>query len=253
MISSRQNEAVKAIRALRARQGEHLLLEGPHLVAEALASALPIESALVTPRFAASDVGRALIGRLPRPPLEVAEELLDSLADADSPRGIVAVSRLARPGLVALPELAPGCRLYLDGIQDPGNLGAIARVAEAFGVAALLLSPGCCHPNHPRALRASAGSLLRLVAVRGAEPDAADREFGAQLLWAGLAAHGGEPIPHGPPAASWVLALGAEGPGLSAAVTQRLDRRWTIALAPPVESLNVAVAAGIVLHALRAH
>lgn len=250
MISSPGNETLKAIRRLRRERGDHALLEGPHLVREALDEKIPLETVLVTPRFVESAAGRELERRLPAPPRRVAEELLDRLADADAPRGIVAVARLQRPRLADRRLSDDEAWLYLDGIQDPGNLGAIARVAEGLGANGLLLSPGCADPNHPRALRASAGSLLRLPAVRGVE--AADgAAWSAGAPWIGLEAHAGaEPLRALRGNRPFVLALGAEGPGLSAAVRERLDRTVTIPLHGRLESLNVAVAAALVLDRL---
>lgn len=250
----RGNETLKAIRRLRRRQGDHALLEGPHLVAEALAAGLELESVLVTPRFATGAEGRRLLAGLRRAPLEVAEERLAELCDADSPRGVLALAQLPRAGAGALPVRPAGVLLYLDGLQDPGNLGAVARVAEAFGAGGLALAPGCAHPNHPRALRASAGSLLRLPVGHEVEVAALDARLrDARALWAALAAHGGTPPGRGrEPGRALVLALGAEGPGLSAAVAGRCDLAWTIPLAGRVESLNVAVAAAVALFALRA-
>src|SRR5690606_39203010 len=149
-----------------------------------------------------------------------------------------------------LPARPDGLYVYLDGVQDPGNLGAVARVAEAFGAAGLALAPGCAHPNHPRALRASAGSLLRTATAIDVAIDALDARLAESLpTRAALPAHGGRPLDDAAPR-PLVVAFGAEGPGLSAAVLARADRLWTLPLAPPVESLNVAVTAGIVLHAL---
>jgi TrmH family RNA methyltransferase len=252
MIESRSNETLKAIRRLRRRQGDHALLEGPHLVGAALDAGLDLETVLVTAPFEGSVPGSELLRRLRRAPRRVAAELLDELADADSPRGVVALARLPRGGAEALPARSDGLFVYLDGVQDPGNVGAVARVAEAFGAAGLALSPGCAHPNHPRALRASAGSLLRLSVGIDVTIDALDLRFAPRRpSWAVLAAHGGRG-PESGVARPLVVALGAEGPGLSAAALARADRLWTLPLAAPVESLNVAVTAGIVLHSLAA-
>lgn len=252
MIESRSNETLKAIRRLRRRQGDHALLEGPHLVGAALDAGVELETVLVTARFEESAAGRALLPRLARAPRRVADALLDELADADAPRGLLALARLPRLGASAAPVKPDGLHVFLDGVQDPGNVGAVARVAEAFGAAALLLSPGCAHPNHPRALRASAGSLLRLPVAIEVDVESLDRRFAPRRpAWAALAAHGGR----GPDPAvgrPLVLAFGAEGPGLSTAVLARADHLWTLPLVAPVESLNVAVTAGIVLHALAA-
>jgi len=193
-----------------------------------------------------------VISRLARAPLEVDGQLLSALTDADAPRGCLAVARLRRPTLAGLDLPAPRLAVFLDGVQDPGNLGAIARVSEAFGAAALLLSAGCCHPNHPRALRASAGSLLRLPVGTAATPGEIDRKWGARrsVTFAALATRDGRALPPTPPVGTTILVLGAERGGFGVEIEARLDARWTIPLAPPVESLNVAVAAGIALHAL---
>jgi TrmH family RNA methyltransferase len=163
----------------------------------------------------------------------------------------LAVAELRRAGVDGLAEVGEGPFLFLGGVQDPGNLGAIARVAEAFGARALLLGDGTAHPNHPRALRASAGSLLRLPVAVGASAEGVTRRFPSSR-WAELAAHDGEPLPDRAPPGSWVLALGGERGRLGDNVRTLVERRWTIPLAAPVESLNVAVAAGIALYVLRA-
>lgn len=253
MISSRHNESIKTIRRLRGRQGDHALLEGPHLLEEALASGLELETVLATPEALRRPEVVHLVSLLDRPPLEVDAALLDTLADADSPRGLLALARLPRSGAESLPAAGDAVLLYLDGVQDPGNVGALARVAEAFGARALALAPGCAHPNHPRALRASAGSLLRLPVAVGATIAGVDARCGRGTRWAALAAHGGRLIDDlewrsGP----WVLAVGAEGSGLSSELEARLDERWTIRLDRRVESLNVAVAGGIALFSLAA-
>jgi TrmH family RNA methyltransferase len=252
MILSRRNETLKAIRGLRRKQGDHLLIEGPELFDAAARAAIRFETVLMTPEFGAGEAGRRIARGLDRPPLTVARELLEELADADSPRGILALARLPRGAEECVPLAPEGLYLYLDGVQEPGNLGAIARAAEAFEVAALLLAPGCAHPNHPRALRGSAGSLLRIPVGREVTIHSLDRRL-AELAprWAGLDAHGGENLPDRRPGGCWIVALGAEGGGLSAETAARLDTRWTIPIAGAVESLNVAVAAGIALHALR--
>jgi len=249
-ISSRRNETVKAIRRLRRRQGERALLEGPHLLAAALDAGLRIETVAATPQWLATASGRDLAARLGRPPLEVEADLLASLADADAPRGVIAVAEPPTTLLEAPPAAAAGLHVWLDGAQDPGNVGAVARVAEAFGVATLLLAPGSASPLHSRALRASAGSLLRLPVLAGADPEGVATALDG-ATWVGLDAHRGEPIdPAGLPGGPIVLVLGGEAAGISPRVDALLGRRWTIPLAPPVESLNLAVAAGIVLHAL---
>ncbi len=245
------------MRRLRRSKGDRALLEGPHLVREALAAGVELETVVATPEFLASDEGATLAAALPHPPLTVEAGLLAALADVDSPRGVAAIANLPRRGVEALPRRAGAVYLYADGLQDPGNLGALARVAEAAGAAGLALAPGAVHPNHPRALRASAGSLLRLPVAVGVSPADLDGYFDSDLdegplahRWLALVPRGGADLfsaPLAPPDAALVVALGAEGPGLSPAPAARADLAVTIPLATPVESLNATVAAALVL------
>lgn len=208
---------------------------------------LPMEIVLFTPAFAESEAGRALASRLAAPPTLVAPELLAKITDADSPRGVLAVTRLRRGQPTERAPRALDVWIYLDRIQDPGNLGALARVCEGLGATGLLLSPGCADPNHPRALRASAGSLLRLPVFAGVEAAAA-KVWSAGARWIGLEAHAGARSPEElRPGRPFVLALGAEGAGLSDAVRERLDDSVTLPLLGRLESLNVAVACALAL------
>ncbi len=243
------------MRQVRRCKDDRALLEGPHLVGEAVASGLALEVALATPAFLAQPAGADLGRRLDAAGVAweaVDDDLLDGVMDADSPRGVAAIAALPRPATTELPRTAGGVYVYADGIQDPGNLGALARSAEAAGAAAFALGPGCAHPNHPRALRASAGSLLRLPTARRVAAEGLDRHL-AELKprWAALATRGGGGLWDTDLGGTLVLAVGAEGPGLSEEIGARAEIRLTIPLAPPVDSLNATVAASLVLFEIR--
>ncbi len=251
MITSRQNAHLKTIRRLGRSKDDRALLEGPHLVAEAVAAGHELGSVLATRRFLESAPGRRLAPRLPLHPLEIDERLLAEVTDSDSPRGIVAVARLPHPPVSELPRVEDGTYLYVEGLQDPGNLGALARAAEASGATAVALSPGSVHPNHPRALRASAGSLLRLPVATGATAGAlSDRLAPLAPTWAALVPRGGRNLFEMRLKGCVVLALGAEGPGLTPEVQRHASLDLTIPLQPPVESLNATVAAAVALFEL---
>jgi len=240
------------MRRLRRCKGDRALLEGPHLVGEAAAAGIELETVLATPELLASAAGRELAGRLPRAPEEVADDLLSAVLDADSPRGVAAIAALPRAGVETLPVRDGGAYLFVEGLQDPGNLGALARSAEAAGACGMALGPGTVHPNHPRALRASAGSLLRLPVAVDATAEALDARLApARPRWAALAVRGGEPLWEAGLDGTLVLALGAEGPGLSPELAARADLRLTVPTAGAVESLNATVAASLVLFEIR--
>jgi TrmH family RNA methyltransferase len=250
MISSPQNETVKDIRRLRRSKGDHAILEGPHLVREALDAGLALETVLVTPRFLETGPGLALAPRLGDDLRVVAEKVLDGLCDADSPRGILAVTRIERPTPASREIQREDVWLYLDRVQDPGNVGALARVAEGLGATGLLLSPGTADANHPRAMRGSAGSLLRLPVIVDL-PASEARSWSGGVRWLGLDAHAGATaLPDARAERPFVLAAGAEGQGLADATRAVLDETVTIPLAGKVESLNVAVATALALSEL---
>lgn len=251
MIVSPKNRLLKDIRRLLRSKGERAVLEGPHLIEEALAAGLVLEQVLATPEFAAAAPGAALLERLPGWQA-VDSGVVAALADADTPRGVLAIARVPRAGVEVLPVGPETVVVYAEALQDPGNLGALARVAEAAGASGLALGAGSAHPNHPRALRASAGSLLRLPVALGATADALDAHLRpCAPAWVALDPRDGEDLYAASLAGALILLLGSEGAGLSDALLSRATRRVRVPLAAPVESLNATVAAAVVLFELR--
>ena len=222
------------------------ILEGPHLVKEALGNGMSPLILLVTETFAASSEGTFLANRQDCELIQ--ENLLERITDSDSPRGVLAVVPLPRLDIARLPKISGGTYLYLDGIQNPGNLGALARVAEASGVTALVCRSGTAHPNQSRALRASAGSLLRLPVALEVEPeDLRNHLASLEAQWWILDASAPNSLWESPFPETMVLALGAEGPGVSEDLRHLSHRSVSIPLVTPVESLNVTVAAALAL------
>ena len=250
MIESPKNRVFKDIRRLKRCKGDSAVLEGPHLLRVALAAGVTLDSVLATPEALAGESG-ALLADHGLTATTVAPRALESVADSDSPRGVLAVARLPRTGADQLPLVEHGIYLFLDELQDPGNLGAVARAAEASGAAGLALSAGCAHPNHPRALRAAAGSLLRFPVAIGVEPDAlAERLASLAPTWYALSAQGADDLYEIPLTPPLILVVGGER-GLDPTIESSCDRRVRIPMTDPVESLNAAVATAIVLYELR--
>ncbi len=136
--------------------------------------------------------------------------------------------------------------VFLEGIQDPGNVGAILRSAAAFGVQQVVLDPGCADPWSPRALRAGMGGHF---ALQIAETRDLAREIDAfKGTVACTVPRGGVALGDSPFERSWAWIFGAEGRGLSEETIRRADLRVTIPMAAGTESLNVAAAAAICLY-----
>lgn len=182
-------------------------------------------------------------------PVRVTEAELARISHFPTPSAVFAVGRMQRVGLTD-GELAGGLTLALDGIQDPGNAGTLLRLADWFGCARVLLSPDSADLFSQKVINASMGSFarVRVVTTPLAPVLAAARAGGVPVLGADLA---GESV-HGLAAlADAVLVIGSEGRGPSPAVRAAVSRWITIPRHGGAESLNAAVAAGIVLAALR--
>ncbi len=217
MITSKENEKLKLIRKLSERKWREreglFLAEGEDLVAAAARAG-------ATPRFVL------------RAGVDVEPQLLDAVSALGSGTRVIGVyERVSSTASAAL------C-LYLHGLGDPGNVGAIVRTADALVDAVVILGPGCADAYSPKAVRASMGSIFS-VGVRPGE----FAEAPAPLV--GLVAHGGV-APDDEPVGT--LCLGAERDGLPGEIVERCERVWTIPLREGgAESLNVAAAAAIAL------
>jgi RNA methyltransferase, TrmH family len=241
-----ESPANPLIREISRGLEEHtlLLLEGEKTILDAVAAGIAFEHVL---HDASVRPGRLAALTAAHPRL-VSRAVLERLADARTPQHLLAVAR-RRDVPVAEVLARPGPIVFVFGIQDPGNLGAIVRVAEAAGAAGVLGAPGSADFFHPRAVRGSAGSVLR-VPVSGRvsfEPFAADAKAAGRSL-CGAVAEGGEDVFRVPLDPQSVLVVGSEGAGLPAGAYRYLDRRLTIPMRAPVNSLNAAVATALVLY-----
>lgn len=174
-------------------------------------------------------------------------DVLARISDAVTPQGCAAIVGSRTFGFDALGD---GDLVVLEDARDPGNLGAVVRVAEAAGAAGVVLAGSSADPFGPKALRASAGSTLRLPVVEGGALDAVLSHLGRRgMTTVATSSHGGEDFasfhwPH-----PMALVLGNEAHGLDPVSIGRCDRTVAIPLAEQVESLNLSVAAGILLFA----
>lgn len=241
---------IRDLHRRKARERRALTLaEGIRLVEEAVASGIPIEGAVVSPSLEAGERGHALVQALERRgvPLErVSDRDLEKLADTDHPQGVVAVIRPPTWSVADLVIQPRSVVVVLDGVQDPGNVGAILRTAHGLGAAGVIVLPGTAELANPKTLRGSMGAWFRLPAMRLEVP-----EFLGWVAEKGLtvqvAAMDGVPAMSVKRSEALALVVGNEGagvqPGLRAAGTA-----VAIPLVPGAESLNVAVAAGILLY-----
>ena len=258
-ISSRHNPVVAAFRALAATpdpSGRRVLLDGAHLVGEALDAGLGFEVILVS---ASRGTAHTEAGRLAReleqrglPLVEADDRAFDAVSPVRSPSGIAAIALRTAREPASLCERPDAFVLAIADVQDPGNVGALLRSAEAGGATGAFVTGGSANPFSWKSLRGSMGSALRLPVVTGLAPD----QIMTEMRLAGMRTVAS--VPRGgadPDVVTWRgrvgLWIGGEGPGLADTLVERCDERVTIPMAPQVESLNAAVAGALLVYAAR--
>lgn len=252
-LTSVANPKIKLLRALKDRkareQAGQLLVEGVKLIQEALDAGLLAGPVLV-------EEGReqalgALLARLAGAGVEahaVPSHVMQAVCDTRSPQGVCAAVCFPAPLELDTP---PERLVALDGVQDPGNVGTIWRTADAAGFGGLLLSAACADPFSPKVQRATMGSLFRVPVARQlelAQALAALRARDYRVVVSAL--DGSDFYARTPVGSRLVLVIGSEAHGVSAPVNSQATERLKLPMRGGAESLNAAVAAGIMMYEL---
>jgi TrmH family RNA methyltransferase len=252
-VDRRRHPLVGRFRDARDRQADVLLLDGPHLAAEALAARLGVEVAAFSARAlddpdiaSLADALSAAGSTLAR----VSNNVLAAMSPARTPSGVVALAKppTFRPEAFAHP--APALVLVAVDVQDPGNIGAIVRVADAAGATGVIAAGASADPLGWKALRGGMGSTFRLPTARLASAaDAARRVHNIGLRVVATVATGGRPIDAIDLTSPTAILLGSEGTGLAAEIVRGADETATIPMRAHVSSLNVSTAAAVIAYA----
>ena len=228
------------------RQGE-VVVDGRRLVSDLVRWNVAIRELYLVPGIA-EDFEAVGWRQAAEEVFELEASVLTDIAPTRNPQGVLAIAEEPR-----WPDWSAegGVALWLDRIQDPGNVGAIVRSAAGLGAEVVLLSPDCADPFGASAVRGSAGAVFRIPV---------GRDVGLAGLWVKVREHGGEvwatdslgeKIDGWQPPKPCLLLLGAEGVGLDPDVAELADGTVAIPMSRGVESLNVAVATGILLQHIR--
>jgi RNA methyltransferase, TrmH family len=258
IITSLSNPLVKQARALRQKKARlesgMFLVEGIHHVGEAVESGWEIDTILYAPEQLTSTFARDLMARLGTKPQPVSSQVMESLADKDNPQGILAVVRQKQTQMDELKHSAtPGaqatrCAVALVSPQDPGNVGTILRTLDAVGADALFLLDGGVELYHPTVIRSSMGTIFWKPIVQTSFDEFAAWSQKGKYQLIGTSAHGDVDYQTLVPQTPWVLVLGNEQKGLSVAQTNACDVAVSLPMKGRVSSLNLAVAAGVLLY-----
>lgn len=248
------SQLVTVVRNLQQRKGRRrrglTLAEGVRLVEDALAAGVSIRGVLVGPGLTETPRGTALLERLAGhavPIEELSSRAFAAVAQTEAPQGVLAV---VEPPHWTLADLTPGRAapvLVLDGVQDPGNVGTLLRTAFALGAAGAVLLSGTADVANPKVVRAGMGATFRLPTVSVEPPEFAAWARRERLsIW--VAAADGMPLPRAAAPERLALVVGNEGAGVGPEIRALAHQQVAIPLARGAESLNVAVAAGILLY-----
>lgn len=244
MLTKAEIQRLRSLREKKQREAlGRFVVEGEKVVEELLAAKFPLRELYATPEWR----GGPELGNLV-PITTITADEMARVSHFPTPSTVLAVGPIARTPLPA-GTLNRGLTLALDGVQDAGNVGTLLRIADWFGFTRVVLSADCADLFHQKVINASMGSFARVTAHTAdlaaalAEVSPDTPIFGCDLS--------GESVYTLPPLADAVVVIGSEGRGLSTTVATRVTRRITIPRFGGAESLNAAVAAGIVCAQLR--
>jgi TrmH family RNA methyltransferase len=252
-IEGRHNSLVKELRAAFAH-GEltpdgYCAIEGMRILEEAIRSGLKFKAVFF--RTSAENRAERLLPQLAAhvETLLLPDKLFASAVPSETPQGVAALARCKTFKVEdVLGKAQAGPLLVIAGVQDPGNLGTILRSAEAFGAGGVLLGEGTVSPFNSKVIRASAGSVFRLPIVQTKMSPALRqmRELGLRLI--ATSSHKGTPLDQAKLTGALAVFIGSEGAGLLRELLAEMSDTVAIPHSPTVESLNVGVAASIVLY-----
>ncbi|MGB5936752.1 MAG: RNA methyltransferase [Ornithinimicrobium sp.] len=257
LLTNPRSERVKSVaalgrRAVRARRGL-FVVEGPHAVSELIQYAgdhlvdlyVTADAADRHPEVVAG--ARSIGGRV----YECADHVLAVMADTQHPQGVVAVARsIDVPLTHVLADIGEGFVAVLNEVRDPGNAGTVIRAADAFGARAVVLTDASVDLHHPKVIRSTVGSVFHLPISLGLGVDdviAACRAAGVRVLAADGA--GQTLLPDADLSGPHAWLLGNEARGLPAGIRRASDDIVAVPIAGSAESLNLAMAATVCLHA----
>ncbi|MEO8070015.1 MAG: RNA methyltransferase [Acidobacteriota bacterium] len=245
-IASRQHPIVRRCREIARRQGppELVLLDGEHLVSEALAAHVRLE-AILTDDLGHDVIGRARVKSIPIH--ECTTAVLEAASPATTPSGMVAIASWAPRPLVDVLSKDPALVIALVDVQDPGNVGGVIRTADALGATGVIAAAASADPAGWKALRGGMGSTFRIPVARVGAEELLTEARRRKLLIAATVARGGQSIQEVDLTTPLLVLLGNEGAGLREDLVVRCDVRLTIPMRDRANSLNVGVSAALVL------
>lgn len=241
-VESKQNNLYKHIQKLKTKKGRQqhgeYIIDGLRIVNHAIEHGLTLKYLIVSQSFEKNESIEAFKKHIDVIHV-VPDQLLKMMVETESPQGIIAVVPMMNQPLKA------GRLLFLDEIQDPGNIGTLIRTADAAGFSGVILKKGCTDPYSQKALRSSMGSIMSIPILTNQTEDVLDQFEGYTIY--GAALEGGVPYKSITYHDQSILIIGNEGNGISETILNRCHQKVYIPMIGEVESLNASIAGGILM------
>jgi TrmH family RNA methyltransferase len=247
-VTSRQHDSVRRLRRAAGGDDACVLLDGAHVLDEALRSRVPLELVLSDGHWPDLETRAAAAGAAV---YIGTHSVLDAASPVRSPTGIVALARWRPAAVSDALASAPACALGLVGVQDPGNVGAAIRAADALDGSGVLALDDTADPSGWKAIRGAMGSTFHVPVARGATLEAVAEARRRQLVVVAAVAGDGVPVDRANLGSPMLILVGSEGAGLPEAVRAQADALVTIPMRAGVDSLNVAVTCALLLFEAR--
>lgn len=252
MIKSRSNTLVKLARSLRDRKTRNetglFIVEGILPVGELVAAGWAVDAILYAPDSLKSTFARGLISSFAGRKEPVSADVMEFLAAKENPVGVLAIARARRFSLPDLEGVRRGVAIVTP--QDAGNVGTLLRTMDAVGCDGLVLLDGGVDPYHPTAIRAAMGSTFWRFFTQTRFTEFMDWAKRLKIQVIGASAHAKQDYLTWRPSEPWILLLGSEQKGLSETQLRDCDVQLSLPMKGRISSLNVAVAAGVLLYRL---
>lgn len=245
-ITSTSNERIKRLKTLRTKKGREqygaYLLEGKRAVLDAIENGAELELVLLSCEY---DVPVDLKCEV----ISVSQNVIEALSETSSPEGIIAVAKIFNTPFE--PEKLNGIVVFLDHLQDAGNLGTIIRTADAAGIDAVILSPECVDLFNPKVVRSTMSSLFNVRIMKAENSVQALRALKERGYSICAAALGGEDFYSASFCEKTCVVIGNEGNGITQEVLSEADKKVMLPMQGKAESLNAAIAAGILIYGIK--
>lgn len=254
-IDSPQNQHVKLFRSLLRKKGRYdaglCPLEGVRLVSGALRAEADLEAVYVCEELLSDERALELADALEQTGVrrhDLTSRAFESMVDTESPQGLAATARIEFGDLDDLQHQAPSLYLFLHDIRDPGNMGTLIRTAGAFECGAVVTLGSCVDPYNPKVLRATAGGVFALPLIDVPWPQAREWTANHKISTVASSLEAEIRCDRADFGDSAALLVGSEAHGLPSEILTDTDVQVTIPMSTDVESLNVGIAAGILLY-----